>query len=89
MRVADDQVAVAVDAQAARPAVAEVGRGPRDAEVLAVEVERLDAGGEVHDPEPVAGGRWRRPRASKVAGSHALLPRRGRRAFASSCGMRA
>src|SRR5262249_15685084 len=47
VRIADDQVAVAVQAQAAGPALAVVGGGEGDAFVLAVEVVGLDAGGEI------------------------------------------
>ena len=53
VRIADEQVAVAVDAEAAGPAVAVVGRGPGRAEVMAVAVEDLDAGGEIDDVEAV------------------------------------
>src|SRR5262245_48016213 len=53
MGVADDQVAVVGHAQAAGPAVAVVGRGPGGAEVLAVAVIDLDAGGEIDDEQSV------------------------------------
>ena len=71
MRVADDEVAVAREAETARPAVAEVRRAERDAEVIAVEVERLDAGGEIDDPQPVVAVDDRGPRADELAVLHA------------------
>src|SRR4029079_19317877 len=72
VRVADEEVAVAVDAQAAGPAVAVVGRGPARPEEAAVAVERLDAGGEIDDVEPVLGVDGDRPRPDEVAGPDAL-----------------
>src|SRR5205823_5310376 len=71
--VADDQLAVAGDAQAARPAVAEVGGGERRADVVAVQVVGLDAGGEVHNPKAVVVVDDGRPRADHVAVEHAPL----------------
>src|SRR5262249_47611839 len=47
VRIADDQVTVAVDAQPAGPAVTVIGRRPGRAEVTAVTVVDLDAGGEI------------------------------------------
>src|SRR5205085_9266298 len=44
VRIAEEEVAVAVDAEAAGPAVAVVGRVPSLAEVLAVAVVDLNAG---------------------------------------------
>src|SRR5262249_31818900 len=52
VRIANDEVAVAVDAQPAGPAVAVVGCLPAR-KVVAVTVEHLNAGGEIDDVEPV------------------------------------
>ena len=77
MRVGDDEVAVVVDAEAAGPALAVVGRGPGQAEVLAVEVVDLDAGGEIDDVEAVV-RRWRRPAAGPGRRpARPACPRRG------------
>src|SRR5262249_26576431 len=54
VRIADDQVAVAVDAETRRPADAEVGRRPGRADVVAIEVEDLDACRVIDDVEPIA-----------------------------------
>src|SRR5262249_1532091 len=68
VRVADDEVAVAVDGEVAGAAVAVVGRCPGRADVLAIEVEDLHAGGVVNDVEPVAGnGRGARADEHAVA----------------------
>src|SRR5262249_27545387 len=53
VRIADQEVAVAVDAEAAGPAVAVIGGGPGGAEVAAVAVVDLDGGGETDDIEVV------------------------------------
>src|SRR5262249_15246076 len=53
MRIADDQVAVPVDAEPAGAAVAVIRRGPSWAEVLAVAIEDLDASGKIDDEKPV------------------------------------
>src|SRR5262249_15161106 len=45
VRITHDEVVIAVDTQAAGPAVAVVGRGPRVAKVVAVAIVDLDAGG--------------------------------------------
>src|SRR5262249_51372461 len=67
VRIADEEVAVAGDAQAAGPAVAVVRRLPGGAEVLAVAVVDLDAGGEVHDVEAVLVIDGDGPRPGQVA----------------------
>src|SRR5262249_11313416 len=48
-RIADGHVAVAVDAEAAGPALTESGRRPRNALIVAVAVVDLDAGREIDD----------------------------------------
>src|SRR5689334_13417777 len=53
VRIADEKIAVTRDAEAARPAVAEVRRGPGAVEVFAVAVEDLDACRPVHDVDTV------------------------------------
>ena len=59
MRIAHDHIALAtwigrrIDAQAAGPAVAVIGRVPGDAEVFAVAIERLDAGRHIDNVEPI------------------------------------
>src|SRR5262249_38988357 len=83
VRVGDNEVAFAVQPQAAGPALAVVGHREGDAQVLAVQVERLHARGEIDDPKAVFsvndGGAW----ADEVAVLHALFapddlrPRRG------------
>ena len=76
VRIADDQVAVAVDAEAAGPAVAVVGRGPGGAEVLAVAVEDLDAGGEIDDVEAILSVDGDGPRPDEIAvGRRRVCPR--------------
>ena len=53
VRIADDQVAVAVDAEAAGPAIAIVRRRPGGAEVMAVAVVDLNARGEIDNVEAI------------------------------------
>src|SRR5205823_6168595 len=65
---------IAVDAQTAWPAIAEVRRRPGWAEVLAVGVIDLDSGGEIDDVEAVLRVDGDRPRADDVAGLVTLLP---------------
>src|SRR5262249_60658921 len=74
VRVADDQVAVAVDAQPAGPPLAVVGRRPGGAEVVAVGVVDLDAGGEVDDVEAALGVEGGGPRAHRVPVRDAAPP---------------
>src|SRR5207253_10442732 len=87
MRIADEQVAVAVDAQAAGPAVAVVGRRPRSFEVIAVRVEDLNARGPIDDVDAVIGVDGGGARLDQLAGQHAAPPpyelRLGRGAAAS------
>ena len=59
VRIADNDIAIAIDAQAAGPAVTKIGRGPGDAEEFAVAIERLNAGGPIDDVEMVVRARWR------------------------------
>ena len=73
VRVADDQVAVFGDAQAARPAVAKIRSRERRADVIAIEVIRLNAGGEVDDPETIIVIDDRGPRPNEVAVEDAAL----------------
>src|SRR5262249_37946742 len=51
--IADDEVAVVIDAQSAGAAVAVVGSGPGVAEVFAVAVVNLDAGGVIDDVQAI------------------------------------
>src|SRR5262249_35416490 len=55
VRVRDEEVAVAVDTEAAGPALAVVGGRPGGPQVLAIAVVDLDAGGEIDDVEAVLG----------------------------------
>src|SRR5205085_10338813 len=71
--VADDEVAFPVKGKAAGPALAVVGRGPGDAQVMAVEVVGLDAGGEIDDVEAVLAVDDRGARPGQVAVADALL----------------
>jgi hypothetical protein len=71
VRVAEEEVAVPVDAQAAGPTVAVIGRGPAGAEELAVPVEHLDARREIDDVEAVAAVDGHRPGPDEIAVLHA------------------
>ena len=67
MRIADQQIIVAVDAQSAGPAVVVVGRRPGRPEVVAVPVVDLDACGVVDDKEAVFRVDGDGPRLEEVA----------------------
>src|SRR5262245_54854074 len=73
VRVTHKYVAVPVDAEAARPAVAEVGRLPRNSQVIPVEIVSLDARGEVDEIDAALGVDGNRPRPGDVAGHFAML----------------
>ena len=72
MRVTDEQVAVAVDAEPAGPALAIIGCGPGRAEIHSVAIVDLDAGGEVHDVEMVRAVDGDGAGADQVAVLHAF-----------------
>src|SRR5262245_47250875 len=73
MRVAYDQVPVAVDAEPAGPTVAIIRGLPGRAEIFAVEAEHLDAGREVHQEQPILAVNRDRSRTEEVAGGLTLL----------------
>ena len=72
MRIADEQIAVAVDAQAAGPAVAIVGGCPAQVQEMAVAVEGLDAGREVDNVEMIVRVDGDGPRPHQIARLGAL-----------------
>src|SRR5262249_29091687 len=53
MRIADEKIAILVDAQSAGPAIAIIGRGPHMVQEMAVAVEHLDARGPIDEIESV------------------------------------
>src|SRR5437870_2563375 len=55
MGIADDQMAVAIDAEPARPAIAEIGRRPGRAEIMTIGVVHLNPRGKVHNVEMIVG----------------------------------
>src|SRR5262249_19853399 len=71
--IADNEVIVGVDAQAAGPAVAVIRRGPGWAEVLAVAVIDLDAGREINDIKTILFVDGNSSRPHQVAVLHAFL----------------
>src|SRR5437773_8357917 len=73
MRIANENVAVAVDAQAAGPTIAVVGRGPAGAEEMAVAVEHLNASGEIDNVEAILRVDGDGARPHEIAGPDAFL----------------
>src|SRR5215207_9751658 len=74
MRIADDEVAFMIDAQARGAAVAIIGRRPGYIEKLAVAVERLNARRPIDEVESILGTDGNRPRLDELAPLHATLP---------------
>src|SRR5439155_70449 len=73
VRIADNEVAVAVDAQPARPAVAVVRRFPAVLQIMAVAVEDLNAGREVNEIEMIVSVDGHGARLFEIAVSQPLM----------------
>src|SRR5437016_4062766 len=73
MRIADDEIVVAADAQAAGPAIAIVRRGPRRSDIIAVAVVDLNPRGEVDNIKAIVLVDGDSPWPHQVAVLHAFL----------------